>query len=49
MCVYGGICTNWLLNLRLFDFRPICKYIIVKMFQTLFVHKGEHVENLEPL
>lgn len=26
MCVCGGICTNKLLNLRLFDFRHICNH-----------------------
>lgn len=26
MCVCGGICTNKLLNMRLFDFRHICNH-----------------------
>lgn len=26
MCVCGGICTNKLSNLRLFDFRHICNH-----------------------
>lgn len=48
MCVCGGICTNKLLNLDFLTFDTFV-IIIVKMFQTLFVQIGEHVENLEPL